>query len=98
MDDTPTFSEFEAASRALGFDEVIERRWPPSQVVDTHSHPFAVQAIVTQGEMWLSVGNLTRHLRAGDRFELGFDEPHAERYGADGATYWAARRHTPAAR
>lgn len=27
-----------------------------------------------------------------DRFELATDVAHAERYGAEGATYWVARR------
>jgi hypothetical protein len=43
--------------------------------------------------MWLTEGDTTRHLHAGDRFELARSVPHAERYGAEGATYWAARRH-----
>ncbi|WP_259292645.1 hypothetical protein [Xylophilus ampelinus] len=34
-----------------------------------------------------------RHLQPGDRFALDRDEPHAERYGSTGATYWAARLH-----
>ena len=46
-----------------------------------------------QGEMWLTIADGTRHLRAGDEFELGREAPHAERYGASGATYWAARKH-----
>jgi quercetin dioxygenase-like cupin family protein len=50
-------------------------------------------AIVVAGELWLTEGEITRHLRAGDRFELARSVPHAERYGAEGATYWAARRH-----
>jgi quercetin dioxygenase-like cupin family protein len=45
-----------------------------------------------QGEMWLTVGEGTRHLRAGDTFELDRELPHAERYGSAGATYWVARR------
>jgi hypothetical protein len=88
----PTFEAFSAEKRAAGFDEVLERRWQPNQVIDTHTHAFAVQALVVQGEMWLTVGAETRHLRAGDRFQLDRDIPHAERYGADGAVYWAARR------
>jgi hypothetical protein len=28
----------------------------------------------------------------GDDFALERDVPHAERYGADGATYWVGRR------
>ena len=43
------------------------------------------------------VDDLARRFRAaGDRFELSFEEPHAERYGPQGATYWAARRHSAA--
>jgi hypothetical protein len=42
--------------------------------------------------MWLSVGQATQHLAAGDNFELDRDVPHAERYGHAGATYWVARR------
>ena len=89
-------ADFKASARAQGFDEALERVWGPDQVVETHTHPFAVQALVVQGEMWLGCGGRTRHLRPGDRFELARDEPHAERYGPQGATYWAARRNTPA--
>ena len=89
-------ADFKASALAQGFDEVLERVWGPDQVVETHTHPFAVQALVVQGEMWLGSGGRTRHLRPGDRFELARDEPHAERYGPQGATYWAARRNTPA--
>ena len=64
----------------------------PDTVVDTHAHSFAVQALVVQGEMWLTVGSRTQHLKAGERFELEPDVPHAERYGREGATYWVARR------
>jgi quercetin dioxygenase-like cupin family protein len=88
----PTFAEFEADARANGFDEVLVRDWAPGQVVPTHSHPFAARAVVVAGEMWLSEGEVTRHLRAGDTFALARDVPHAERYGEAGATYWVARR------
>jgi quercetin dioxygenase-like cupin family protein len=87
-----TFEAFAAAARAKGFDEVIERTWPPSTVLDSHTHPFALEAVVVQGEMWLTVGDDVRHLLAGDSFELDREVPHAERYGAQGATYWVARR------
>ena len=91
--DQPSFSEFEAAARREGYDEVVARDWPADAVVARHEHPFAVKALVVAGEMWLSVGDSTRHLRPGDTFELAAAAPHAERYGAAGATYWAARRH-----
>ena len=90
----PSFDEFKAAALAEGFDEVVERRWAPSTVIDTHTHPFGLRALVVQGEMWLTVGNDTRDLRPGDEFSLERDVPHAERYGSEGATYWVARRNS----
>lgn len=87
-----TFETFTAQARAQGFDEVLERKWPPSTVLESHTHPFAVKALVVQGEMWLSVGEDTRHLRPGDEFAVERDVPHSERYGPEGATYWVARR------
>ena len=91
--DAPTFSEFEQAARREGYDEIVPRDWPAAAVLETHEHPFAVKAIVVDGEMWLTHDGKTRHLQAGDRFELDEGVPHAERYGTAGVTYWAARRH-----
>jgi len=86
-------NDFKTARLAEGFDEVTERVWQPDQAVPTHSHPFAVHALVTAGEMWLTIGDRTQHLVAGDEFRLDRNEPHAERYGSAGATYLAARKH-----
>lgn len=91
MDDA-LLAAFDADARARGFDEVLERRWPADAVLETHTHPFAVEALVVDGEMWLTVGGATRQLRPGDRFELERDVPHAERYGPEGAIVWVARR------
>ena len=88
----PTFQAFEAAARAQGYDEVLERKWAPATVLESHTHPFALRALVVAGEMWLTVGDDVRHLRPGEEFALERDVPHAERYGAEGATYWVARR------
>lgn len=92
MNAQPSFAEFESAALAQGFDTVLEREWAPGTQVDTHRHPFAVQALVTRGELWLTCDGQTRHLRAGDRFSLDPEVAHAERYGAEGATFWVARR------
>ena len=87
-----SFPAFEQQARASGFDQVLQRQWPALHETGTHTHPFEVRAVVVQGEFWLTVGEQTRHLRAGDTFELQRDVAHAERYGPDGATYWVARR------
>lgn len=87
-----TYEAFEADARAAGFDEVLVREWAPDAVAGTHTHPFDVKALVTRGEMWLTCGEETRHLKAGDPFSLARDIPHAEKYGPQGATFWVARR------
>jgi quercetin dioxygenase-like cupin family protein len=90
--DTTSFQTFghEAASR--GFDVVLERRYAAHAAIDTHTHDFDVEAVVREGEMWLTCDGHTRHLRALDTFTLARHTPHAERYGADGAMFWVARR------
>jgi len=91
--DSDRFASFEAQALADGYDEVLSRDWPADAVVAAHSHPFAVRARLAAGEMWLTVGEQTRHLGIGDEFSLAAGEVHAERYGWCGATYWVARRH-----
>lgn len=86
------FEAFRLQALMEGYDEALERERPPLALLDMHCHPFAAKALVTRGEMWLTVGDLTRQLRPGDTFEIEAEVPHAERYGADGATYWVARR------
>jgi hypothetical protein len=83
---------YRADALAAGFDEVLERQWPPGTVLGTHTHAFDAAAVVTQGEMWLTCGDTTQHLTPGGTFSLTRDVPHSERYGAEGATYWVARR------
>jgi hypothetical protein len=89
---TTELEDFRTQALADGYDEVLERVWPADAVVDTHTHPFAVRGLVTAGHMWLTVDGRTRELQSGDTFVLTRDQPHAERYGPVGATYWAARR------
>jgi len=91
----PDLSAFEAEARRRGFDEVLERHWPPNTVLATHTHGFGVWAQVSRGELWLTVGDETRHLLPGDQFTVGYAVPHAERYGAAGASYWVARKNSP---
>ena len=88
----PSFDEFRQKALAAGFDEVIEREWAPNTVLETHIHAFGVHALLTQGEMWLTMNGHTQHLKPGSIFELEPNVSHDERYGAQGATYWVARK------
>jgi len=88
-----TFEAFRDEMLAAGYEEVLERPWAPGAVVPTHTHPFEANAVVVQGEMWLTeLGGATRRLMTGDRFHLQANVPHDERYGPEGAVYWVARR------
>ena len=87
-----SFVEFESRAKAQGFNEVLERKWESGQEVGMHSHPFDASALVVQGEMWLMVGDATRHIPTGGTFELARNTPHSERYGKEGAIYWVGRR------
>ena len=90
--DQRSIDKFKELQLTQGFDEVVERVWGPNEVDATHAHAFAVKALVVRGEMWLTCEGRKQHLRPGDTFELGHSDPHAERYGGDGAVYWAARK------
>jgi hypothetical protein len=91
-----TFAAFEAQARAAGFDQVLERDWEPNKVIPMHTHPFAVKAIVTQGDMWLTLDGVKRHIKSGDAFEVAAEALHAEHYGEQGTSLWVARRHVVA--
>jgi hypothetical protein len=61
---TLSIAQFEQPMRAAGYDEVIERVWPPDAVVDTHRHPFDVNALMIAGELTLMVpGEAPRLIR-----------------------------------
>ena len=58
-----TFRAFELEALERGFDEVLERKWEPRAIQGAHIHPFAVEALVALGEMWLTVNDVVRQLR-----------------------------------
>jgi mannose-6-phosphate isomerase-like protein (cupin superfamily) len=87
-----SFESFRADAQAQGFPEALVRTWPADTVLDLHTHPFDARALVVDGEMWLTFDGRTRHLHAGDWFEVPAGTAHDERYGPQGATYWVARR------
>ena len=60
--------------------------------VPTRLFHWLLAALVVFSFTTGKVGDEERHLRPGDEFTLDREVPHAERYGPEGATYWAARR------
>jgi len=88
---TPHFEEFSTAAKTIGYHECLVREWAPSLVIDTHTHPFDVTALMVRGEFTLTVGTVQTTYKAGQAFSLARNIPHAEHYGAEGATVWVAR-------
>jgi len=91
---TLTFNEFKQQCLSAGFDEVLERTWPRDTQIPIHTHPFTAQAVVQQGEMWLTLDGQTQHLTPGCTFHVPSGTLHAERYGPDGAMFWVARKNS----
>lgn len=88
-----TFDQFRLLMLAAGYDEVIERTWPPQTRLEAHSHPFEANGIVISGVMNLRMaGESPRTLRSGDTYHVLAGVMHAETYGDEGATVWAARK------
>jgi quercetin dioxygenase-like cupin family protein len=88
----PTLEEFTKTALADGYDSVAVRDWEANSTAELHTHDFAVRGLVTKGEMWLTRNGLTEHFGVGQSFTMEALTPHSERYGAEGTTYWAARK------
>lgn len=87
-----TFDSFRNRKLAEGHDEVLVREWEPGFANDPHAHPFDTDAVVAQGEFWLTMGGETTHCKTGDAFRVARGVTHSEKYGPEGAVFWAARK------
>lgn len=87
-----TFESFERRKLSEGYDEVLVREWAPGFANDLHTHPFDTDAVVAQGEYWLTMDGRVTHLGVGDTFQVARHVEHSERYGPQGAVFWAARK------
>ena len=75
-----------------GFPEPIEVHQIPSGHLDEHEHPFEVRALILGGAIEIVSDGISQTYSAGDVFQLGFKQSHAESYGPEGVKYLAARK------
>lgn len=87
-----SFESFQARKLSEGFDEVLIRRWDPGFSNEPHTHPFDTDALVAKGDFWLTMDGKTVHFKEGDHFKVARGVTHHEKYGSEGAVFWAARR------
>ena len=90
-------AQFERELQAQGYREIVSRRMPPREVNPEHSHEFDARLLVLEGELTITGQGEERTYRAGDTFAMAAGCRHAERSGADGVHYLAARRYRPKA-
>jgi quercetin dioxygenase-like cupin family protein len=92
MESHTNFLEFTEQAKHDGFDEIVQKEWAPNLVVGKHTHPVDVRVQVAAGLVKLEVENDAQIYEAGQSFYIARGTEHAEYYGADGATFWVARK------
>lgn len=85
------FEDFKNEKLEQGYKEVVERRWEPNVSNEFHHHEFTADAIVIEGEFWLTVEGKTMHFFPGDSFHVPAKVEHKEKFGKDGCVFWVAR-------
>jgi hypothetical protein len=60
--------------------------------VESHSHPYEVKALVTQGQIDIVIDGIKTSYLAGDVFHLLANQIHSESYGGKGVQYLASRK------
>jgi mannose-6-phosphate isomerase-like protein (cupin superfamily) len=93
-----SFREFAAAANADGYDETLVREWGAGVATGSHTHPFHARLYVARGALVLTMEGRAIDLKPGDGCEIPRDLPHAEDYGAEGATLWVGRANGEAPR
>jgi len=83
---------FEADLHRDGFDEIDTRALPAAPPNAEHSHPFAVRALVLEGDITLTVAGAARTYRSGEVFTMAPGCRHAEAVGPAGVRYMVGRR------
>ena len=90
-----TAQEFDAALQAEGYSPAIPVERATGYSLSDHHHPFDACALITAGEITLTVEGQSRTYAAGDIFRVPAGIGHLERAGPEGVTYLACRRQAP---
>lgn len=75
------------------FNEVVEKSLSANEHNAAHSHPFDVRALVTQGDIALTVEGVKTRYGQGEIFTMVAGCEHVEDVGAAGVTYLVGRRY-----
>lgn len=78
--------------REDGFPDPVEVEQAPNGYLGNHEHSFAVKALVTEGWIDIVIDGESKVYKAGDIFQLSFEQEHSETYGPNGVKYLASRK------
>lgn len=84
-------TEFERSLTSDGYVGVL-KDMAANIVVADHSHPWDVRALVTAGQITLTVDAVSTTYQPGDVFTMAAGCVHYEHVGANGVEYLAGRR------
>ena len=87
-----TPSIFKAFLLVEDFPEPIMVERERNGFLDLHSHSFEVRALITHGQMEITIDGDSQSYGVGDAFHLTQNQVHSERYGSDGVRYLASRK------
>lgn len=80
---------------AEGFPEPVLVERERNGFLDLHSHTFEVRALITHGQMEITIDGEGQSYGVGEAFHLMQNQVHSERYGSDGVRYLANRSQLP---
>ena len=87
-----TPQDFETALLADGYSTATTVERPISYSLNEHQHPFDACALITAGEITLTVDGLSQTYVVGDIVRLQAGTVHLESAGPTGVTYLSCRR------
>lgn len=87
-----TRTEFEAALKADGFNEIEAKHQAPRDENGEHGHHFAVRGFIVAGEMLIRQNGEQKSYRPGDVFSVPMGDLHTEAYGPEGADIVVGRK------
>lgn len=84
-------TEFERSLASDGY-LAVPKEMAAETVIADHSHPWDVRALVTEGEITLTINTIPTTYQAGDVFTMAAGCVHNEHVGPSGVRYLAGRR------
>jgi quercetin dioxygenase-like cupin family protein len=89
--------DFEAQLKADNFGEIVTLEKPIGYAMGEHTHPFEARALITRGDITLTVNGVSTTYGVGDIFRLPAQTPHHEDASAHGVTYVVGRKYADVA-